>query len=68
MVRKRFSAGSLEPSTTWMRIRGTRELRAHAAAGVGQMITTFPIEVEVRAMLRRSLRLFQEQVMPHVAA
>ena len=33
-----------------------------------QMITAFLIDVEDRAMLKRSFRLFQEQVMPHVAA
>lgn len=42
-----------------------RELRAYAAAGVGQMITAFPIDVEDRTMLRSSFRMFQEQVMPH---
>ena len=46
----------------------TRELRAYAGAGVGQMITAFLIDVEDRAMLRRSFTLFQEEVMPNVMA
>jgi alkanesulfonate monooxygenase SsuD/methylene tetrahydromethanopterin reductase-like flavin-dependent oxidoreductase (luciferase family) len=45
-----------------------REMRAYASTGVGQMITAFLIDVEDQAMLRRSFRLFQEQVMPHVTA
>ena len=45
-----------------------RELRAYAAAGVGQMITAFPIDVEERTMLKSSLRLFREHVMPHFTA
>ena len=42
--------------------------KAYAAAGVGQMITAFLIDVEDRAMLRRSFTLFQEEVMPNVMA
>jgi alkanesulfonate monooxygenase SsuD/methylene tetrahydromethanopterin reductase-like flavin-dependent oxidoreductase (luciferase family) len=45
----------------------TRVMRAYAAAGVGQMITAFLIDVEDRTMLKRSLRLFREEVMPNVA-
>ena len=44
----------------------TREMRAYAATGVGQMIIAFLIDVEDRTMLRRSFSMFQEQVMPHV--
>ena len=46
----------------------TRLMREYAAAGVGQMITAFLIDVEDRASLRRSFTLFQEEVMPHLAA
>ncbi len=45
-----------------------REMRAYAASGVGQMITAFLIDVEDRAMLRRSFSLFQDEVMPHLTA
>ncbi len=45
-----------------------RAMRAYAGAGVGQMICGFLIDVEDRSMLRRSLRLFHEQVIPQVTA
>ena len=45
----------------------TRAMRAYAGAGVGQMICGFLIDVEDRSMLRRSLRLFHEEVIPQVA-
>ena len=45
-----------------------RLVREYAASGIGQMLTAFLIDVEEQAMLRRSLRLFKEEVMPNVAA
>ena len=46
----------------------TRLMREYAASGVGQMITAFLIDVEDRSQLKRSFRLFQEEVMPNVVA
>jgi alkanesulfonate monooxygenase SsuD/methylene tetrahydromethanopterin reductase-like flavin-dependent oxidoreductase (luciferase family) len=45
-----------------------REMRAYKAAGVGQMITAFPIDVEDRTMLKSSFRMFREHIMPHFRA
>ena len=45
-----------------------REILAYEATGMGQMIVAFPIDVEDQTMLRSSFRLFQEHVMPQVAA
>jgi alkanesulfonate monooxygenase SsuD/methylene tetrahydromethanopterin reductase-like flavin-dependent oxidoreductase (luciferase family) len=44
----------------------TRLMRAYAAAGVGNMVTAFLIDPEDQAPLRRSFKLFKEEVMPHV--
>jgi alkanesulfonate monooxygenase SsuD/methylene tetrahydromethanopterin reductase-like flavin-dependent oxidoreductase (luciferase family) len=45
----------------------TRLMREYAAAGVGNMITAFLIDVEDRTALRRSFNLFQKEVMPNLA-
>jgi alkanesulfonate monooxygenase SsuD/methylene tetrahydromethanopterin reductase-like flavin-dependent oxidoreductase (luciferase family) len=45
----------------------TREMRAFAASGVGVMICGFLIDLADQSRLRRSVRLFEEQVMPNVA-
>ena len=46
----------------------TRAMRAFAASGVGVMICGFLIDVEDPSRLRRSVRLFEEEVIPQVAA
>jgi alkanesulfonate monooxygenase SsuD/methylene tetrahydromethanopterin reductase-like flavin-dependent oxidoreductase (luciferase family) len=46
----------------------TRAMRAFAASGVGVMICGFLIDVEDSSRLRRSVRLFEEEVIPKVAA
>jgi alkanesulfonate monooxygenase SsuD/methylene tetrahydromethanopterin reductase-like flavin-dependent oxidoreductase (luciferase family) len=46
----------------------TRAMRAFAASGVGVMICGFLIDVEDPSRLRRSVRLFEEEVIPKVAA
>ena len=46
----------------------TRAMRSFAASGVGVMICGFLIDVEDPSRLRRSVRLFEEQVIPKVAA
>jgi alkanesulfonate monooxygenase SsuD/methylene tetrahydromethanopterin reductase-like flavin-dependent oxidoreductase (luciferase family) len=43
----------------------TRLMREYAAAGVGNMITAFLIDVEDRSALKRSFRMFKEEVMPN---
>jgi alkanesulfonate monooxygenase SsuD/methylene tetrahydromethanopterin reductase-like flavin-dependent oxidoreductase (luciferase family) len=45
-----------------------RDMSAFAATGVGAMICGFLIDVEDSSRLRRSIRLFQEEVIPKVAA
>lgn len=45
-----------------------RAMRAFAASGVGVMICGFLIDLENPSQLRRSVRLFKEEVMPAVAA
>ena len=45
-----------------------RILRDYAEAGIGQMICGPMIDVEEQAVLRRSLRLLREEVMPRVKA
>ncbi len=44
----------------------TRIMRAYADAGVGQMICGFLIDVEERSVLRRSLDLMQQEVIPKI--
>ena len=46
----------------------TRAMQAFAAAGMGVMICGFLIDVEDPSRLRRSVRLFEEEVIPKVAA
>jgi len=46
----------------------TRLMREYATAGVGNMITAFLIDVEDRSALKRSFRMFKEEVMPNFAA
>ena len=46
----------------------TRAMQAFAASGVGVMICGFLIDVEDPSRLRRSVRLFEEEVIPKVAA
>jgi alkanesulfonate monooxygenase SsuD/methylene tetrahydromethanopterin reductase-like flavin-dependent oxidoreductase (luciferase family) len=46
----------------------TRAMRAFAASGVGVMICGFLIDVEDTSRLHRSVRLFEEEVIPKVAA
>ena len=46
----------------------TRLMHEYAAAGVGNMITAFLIDVEDRSALKRSFRMFKEEVMPNFAA
>lgn len=46
----------------------TRAMRAFAAAGVGVMTCGFLIDLENPSQLRRSVRLFKEEVIPGVAA
>jgi alkanesulfonate monooxygenase SsuD/methylene tetrahydromethanopterin reductase-like flavin-dependent oxidoreductase (luciferase family) len=46
----------------------TRKMRAFAEAGVGVMTCGFLIDLDNPAQLRRSVRLFKEQVIPGVAA
>jgi alkanesulfonate monooxygenase SsuD/methylene tetrahydromethanopterin reductase-like flavin-dependent oxidoreductase (luciferase family) len=46
----------------------TRAMRAFAASGVGVMICGFLIDLENPSQLRRSVRLFKEEVIPGVAA
>ena len=46
----------------------TRAMRAFAASGVGVMICGFLIDVEDPSRLHRSVRLFEEEVIPKVAA
>ena len=43
----------------------TRLMREYAAAGVGNMITAFLIDVEDRSALRRSFSMFQKEVLPN---
>ena len=45
----------------------TRLMQAYADAGVGQMICGLLIDVEERSVLRRSLDLLQQEVIPKVA-
>ncbi len=46
----------------------TRKMRAFAESGVGVMTCGFLIDIENTAQLRRSVRLFKEEVIPGVAA
>jgi len=46
----------------------TRKMRAFAESGVGLMICGFLIDLDNLAQLRRSVRLFKEEVIPRVAA
>ena len=46
----------------------TRAMQDFAAAGMGVMICGFLIDVEDPSRLRRSVRLFEEEVIPKVAA
>jgi alkanesulfonate monooxygenase SsuD/methylene tetrahydromethanopterin reductase-like flavin-dependent oxidoreductase (luciferase family) len=46
----------------------TRAMRAFAASGVGVMICGFLIDLENPSQLRRSVRLFKDEVIPAVAA
>lgn len=46
----------------------TRAVREFAAAGMGVMICGFLLDVEDPSRLRRSVRLFEEEVIPKVAA
>lgn len=46
----------------------TRAMRAFAESGVGVMTCGFLIDIENPAQLRRSVRLFKEEVIPGVAA
>jgi alkanesulfonate monooxygenase SsuD/methylene tetrahydromethanopterin reductase-like flavin-dependent oxidoreductase (luciferase family) len=46
----------------------TRKMRDFAASGVGVMICGFLIDLDNPARLRRSVRLFKEEVIPGVAA
>lgn len=46
----------------------TREMRALAASGVGMTACGFLIDVEDPSRLYRSIRLFEEEVMPNVTA
>jgi alkanesulfonate monooxygenase SsuD/methylene tetrahydromethanopterin reductase-like flavin-dependent oxidoreductase (luciferase family) len=46
----------------------TSAMRAFAASGVGLMICGFLIDVEDPSQLRRSFRLFKDEVIPNVAA
>src|SRR6185312_4442362 len=46
----------------------TRKMRAFAEAGVGVMICGFLIDLDNLSRLRRSVRLFKEEVIPGVAA
>jgi alkanesulfonate monooxygenase SsuD/methylene tetrahydromethanopterin reductase-like flavin-dependent oxidoreductase (luciferase family) len=43
-----------------------RAMRAFAASGVGVMVCGFLIDLENPSRLRRSVRLFKEQVIPAV--
>jgi alkanesulfonate monooxygenase SsuD/methylene tetrahydromethanopterin reductase-like flavin-dependent oxidoreductase (luciferase family) len=46
----------------------TRAMRAFAASGVGVMMCGFLIDVEDPSRLQRSIRLFEDEVIPNVAA
>ena len=46
----------------------TRKMRAFAESKVGLMICGFLIDLDNLPQLRRSVRLFQEEVIPGVAA
>ena len=46
----------------------TRRMRAFAESGAGLMICGFLIDLENLSQLRRSVRLFKEEVIPRVAA
>ena len=45
-----------------------RAMRDFAASGVGVMICGFLIDLDNRSRLRRSVRLFNDEVIPAVAA
>ena len=46
----------------------SRMMRAFAESGAGLMICGFLIDLENLSQLRRSVRLFKEEVIPRVAA